>query len=233
MRLLTTALVLVVTAAGFGNSASALSGDEKTARKETQKAEALLRRESKELDKLKAIASKNGKTAEVRAQKSVYAEIEDAVKAGKLSKAEATEKLAALKKAGVTKNSKSAPSKAPKSVYAEIEVAVKAGKISREDAREKLAARKRDGAAKNSKSAQAKAQNSVYAEIEAAVKAGKLSAEEAAEKTAALKKNPAQNGTNYEAIADKLMGLVKSGLVTEGQAKAMLEAARKAASPGK
>ncbi len=278
MRLLTTALVLLVTAAGFDNSARALSGDERTARKETQKAEELLRRELEELDKLKAIASKKGKAADVRAQKSVYAELEAAVKAGKLSKAEATEKLAALKKAGVTKNSKSAQAKAPKSVYAEIEAAVKAGKLSkeeaaeklavfkkaggakngksdrakaqnsiyaeleaavkagklsREEAREKLAALKRGGVTKNSKSTQAKAQKSVYAEIEAAVKAGRLSEEEAAEKMAALKKNPSQNGTNYEAISAKLRGLVKSGLITKGQAKAMLEAARKAAPHGK
>ena len=77
-----------------------------------------------------------------------------------------------------------------------------------------------------------------YQAIEAAVKAGKLTKQEAASKLADLKNAAAKKDqpkaspkggklTDYEIIAAKLSELVKAGILSEEQAKAMMAAARK------
>lgn len=82
-----------------------------------------------------------------RNQRDVYAEIEAAVKAGKLTKEQAQAKLAAIKKAQDDKSAKHAKGKSqPHAVYAEIEAAVKAGKLTKQQAQAKLAAIKKGAA---------------------------------------------------------------------------------------
>lgn len=77
-----------------------------------------------------------------------------------------------------------------------------------------------------------------YKAIEAAVKAGKLTKEEAASKLEYLKNAAAAKSqkkaspksgklTDYKAVEARLSELVKSGLLSEEQAKAMMAAARK------
>ena len=176
--------------------------------------------------------------------------IEAAVKAGKLTKEEAAEKLEYLKKAAAAKSQKKpapqkkVPSRSKLSDYQAIEAAVKSGKLTKEEAAKKLAYLKKAAAAKSQKKPappkKAPSKNSSqsdYKALEAAVKAGKLTKEEAVAKLAALKKNASTKSTkaapktsklaNDQAIQDKLAELVDSGLLSEAQAKAMLAAARK------
>ena len=173
-----------------------------------------------------------------------YAEIEAAVKAGKLTKEEAAAKLAALKQASLKGEKGSNPKGKKGNAYAEIEAAVKAGKLTKEEAAAKLAALKQ-ASLKGEKGSNPKGKKgNAYAEIEAAVKAGKLTKEEAQAKLVEVKRAAAaktqkdfalkhekttnqEKTSDHEAIARKLSELVKQGLISNEQAKAMMAAARK------
>jgi polyhydroxyalkanoate synthesis regulator phasin len=123
--------------------------------------------------------------------------------------------------------------------YKAIEAAVKAGKLTKEEAASKLEYLKNAAAAKSQKKASPKSRKLTdYKAIEAAVKAGKLTKEEAASKleylknaaaTKSQKKASPKSGklTDYKAVEARLSELVKSGLLSEEQAKAMMAAARK------
>ena len=123
--------------------------------------------------------------------------------------------------------------------YQAIEAAVKAGKLTKQEAASKLADLKNAAAKKEQPKASPKGGKLTdYQAIEAAVKAGKLTKQEAASKLADLKNAAAKKDqpkaspksgklTDYEIIAAKLSELVKAGILSEEQAKAMMAAARK------
>ena len=119
-------------------------------------------------------------------------------------------------------------------IAGEITQAVKAGKLTKEEAAAKLAALKKAAVKKGIEGKK----TTDYAAIEAAVKAGKLTKDEAAAKLAALKKAAVTKGkknfglkgkkrTDYDAVVTRLFELVKAGQLSEEQAKAMWDVARK------
>jgi len=116
----------------------------------------------------------------------VIKKIEAAVGAGKLTKKEAAEKIAILKKELGSKK-KGDPKSKYNAVIKKIEDAVGAGKLTKKEAAEKIAILKKELGSKKKGDPKSK-YNAVIKKIKAAVGAGKLSKEDAAKKIAILKK---------------------------------------------
>ncbi len=200
-------------------------------------------------------------TREMEAKKQRYMkfaeEIKAAVKAGKLSKAEAEEKLIAVRRKMFEqegrKDGEQREMDARKQRYMkfaeEIEAAVEAGKLSKEDAEEKLIAMRRkmfeQEGRKDGEQREMDARKQRYMkfaeEIEAAVEAGRLSKEDAEEKLIAVRRKMfEQEGRKdgeqremdarkqrYMKFAEEIEAAVEAGRLSKEDAEEKLIAMRR------
>ena len=156
--------------------------------------------------------------------------IEGAVEAGKMTREQAGERIAAYKKRVRRGGDAEDPDKELDyvAIGEKLKAAVKAGKLTKEEAMAKWEAIKRE-AIKREANARNRAENhgndyeAIGKKIKAAVAAGKITEREARAKWKAIKKKAGskeKESARYRAVGRKLEAAVKAGKLTEEEAKA-------------